>query len=141
MKNLVIFDKEFSKELSDLANEAGLTVFNYHELMDGMRSSHEQIKPKEKNLETVFTISYTSGTSGNSKGVLLTNRNFLSAIVNIKAVTEQFKTQFQLKETDSYISYLPLAHVFDRLGVHTMLSAGAAVGFFGGVILKITEDL
>jgi len=31
--------------------------------------------------------------------------------------------------------------VFDRLGVHTMLSAGAAVGFFGGSIPEITKDL
>ena len=92
-------------------------------------------------LESVFTISYTSGTSGNSKGVMLTNRNFLSALMNIKAMTDQFKAQFELKHTDCYISYLPLAHVFDRLGVHTMLSAGAAIGFFGGVIPKITEDL
>lgn len=72
---------------------------------------------------------------------MLTNRNFLSALMNIKAMTDQFKSQFQLKETDCYISYLPLAHVFDRLGVHTMLSAGAAIGFFGGVIPEITKDL
>lgn len=42
---------------------------------------------------------------------------------------------------DTYISYLPLAHVFDRLGVYAALSVGAAVGFFGGEILKIIDDL
>lgn len=41
LKNLVIYDKVYSKDLSDLANEAGLKVFNYHELMDEMRASHE----------------------------------------------------------------------------------------------------
>lgn len=46
-----------------------------------------------------------------------------------------------MKSTDCYISYLPLAHVFDRLGCHTMLSAGASIGFFGGVIPEITKDL
>lgn len=37
----------------------------------------------DNNLDTVFTISYTSGTSGNSKGVMLTNKNFLAAITTI----------------------------------------------------------
>jgi long-chain acyl-CoA synthetase len=39
------------------------------------------------------------------------------------------------------MSYLPLAHVFDRLGVYGSLSMGAGVGFFGGEILKIIDDL
>jgi long-subunit acyl-CoA synthetase (AMP-forming) len=38
---------------------------------------------KELALHSIFTISYTSGTSGNSKGVMLSNANFLSAITNI----------------------------------------------------------
>lgn len=40
-----------------------------------------------------------------------------------------------------YMSYLPLAHVFDRLGVYGSISMGAGVGFFGGEILKIIDDL
>ena len=53
-----------------------------------MVSKHKElgfdiIDEKKNELDTVFTISYTSGTSGNSKGVMLSNRNFLSAITNI----------------------------------------------------------
>jgi len=95
------------------------------------------IENTENNLNEAFTVSYTSGTSGNPKGVVLSNRNFLSAVTNIKFVCNQF----ELTAEDSYISYLPLAHVFDRLGVHTLLSVGGAVGFFGGVIPEITKDL
>jgi len=31
--------------------------------------------------------------------------------------------------------------VFDRLGCHALLSVGGQIGFFGGKILEITEDL
>jgi long-chain acyl-CoA synthetase len=48
---------------------------------------------------------------------------------------------FPFQEDDVYISYLPLAHVFDRLGVYACMSMGAGIGFFGGEILKIIEDL
>lgn len=68
---------------------------------------------------------------------MLTNGNFLSAIQAILKIAEDFP----FSDDDTYISYLPLAHVFDRLGVYASLSMGAAVGFFGGVILKIVEDL
>lgn len=44
-------------------------------------------------------------------------------------------------EEDIYISYLPLAHVFDRLGCHSMFSRGGSIGFFGGNVHKITDDL
>lgn len=85
----------------------------------------------------MFTISYTSGTEKNSKGVLLSNRNFLSAIVNILKASKGF----EFTDQDTYISYLPLAHVFDRLGVYAALSVGAGVGFYGGNVLKIIDDL
>ena len=68
---------------------------------------------------------------------MLTNGNFLSAITNILNMA----TGLNINCSDVYISYLPLAHVFDRLGVHTMLSRGAKIGFYGGVILQIISDL
>ncbi len=69
---------------------------------------------------------------------MLTNGNFLSAITNILKVGRQ---EYEFNCNDTYISYLPLAHVFDRLGVYAASSVGAGIGFFGGEILKIMEDL
>lgn len=63
---------------------------------------------------------------------MLSNRNFLSAITNILKVGRQ---DYEISYKDTYISYLPLAHVFDRLGVYAALSTGAGVGFYGGEVL------
>jgi long-chain acyl-CoA synthetase len=68
---------------------------------------------------------------------MLSNKNFLSAITNIFKVGEGY----EVSSSDVYLSYLPLAHVFDRLGAYTALSVGAGVGFFGGEILKLNEDM
>lgn len=94
-------------------------------------------KQAEVSLEDIFTISYTSGTTNNSKGVVIRNRNFIGALTNIR----QVGIEFEILPEDSYISYLPLAHVFDRLGVYSCMSVGASIGFFGGDLLKIPEDL
>lgn len=48
---------------------------------------------------------------------MITNKNFIYAISNVLKAGETF----EIIETDTYISYLPLAHVFDRLGVYSSL--------------------
>jgi long-chain acyl-CoA synthetase len=87
--------------------------------------------------ETCYTFSYTSGTTGMPKGVMLTHRNF---VANIESMTK-FDGSFNLYETDTYISYLPLAHVMERLLMTSSLSYKLQYGFYSGDVLKIKEDL
>lgn len=138
LRNVVSFDPEVSPNLREVAEECGVKIFDFHKLINDIEEKgYEPIDPSSNSLDTVFTISYTSGTSGNSKGVMLTNLNFLSAITNILQIADVVK----INNSDVYISYLPLAHVFDRLGCHAVLSQGGQIGFFGGKILEITQDL
>lgn len=69
------------------------------------------------------TIIYTSGTTGNPKGVMLTHANFIS---NYNAA----KSLIDVTETDVLLSFLPLSHVFERLGGHYVpLFSGAKVAY------------
>ncbi|KAF2672698.1 acetyl-CoA synthetase-like protein [Microthyrium microscopicum] len=81
-----------------------------------------------------ITINYTSGTTGNPKGVVLSHRNAMAA-------TASSATLMQQVEEDVICSFLPLAHIFQRLTEHVALSAGAGIGYFHGVIPEIVEDL
>ena len=51
--------------------------------------------------KAIFTISYTSGTEKDSKGVMISNENFLSAISNILKVAGEFP----FTADDIYISF------------------------------------
>jgi len=42
---------------------------------------------------------------------------------------------------DVYLSYLPLPHIFERLFVNAMIHFGGCVGFYGGDVLKLKDDL
>ena len=44
-------------------------------------------------------------------------------------------------ESDLYLSFLPLPHIFERVIVNCLMSSGAAVGFYRGDILKLVEDI
>jgi len=83
--------------------------------------------------EDVALIMYTSGTTGDPKGVCLTQ----SAIT----IAASYCGGLELFPTDAYLSYLPLAHIFETVVEHGMWSAGARVGYFGGNIKLLLEDV
>ena len=47
----------------------------------------------------------------------------------------------QLGPDDVFVSYLPLAHVFERLLQKAMYVAGASIGFFSGDVKMLTSDM
>ncbi len=59
-------------------------------------------------MDTMATIVYTSGTTGNPKGVVLTHRQIISEVV------EAFTT-CQATASDCTLTFLPFAHVFGRI--------------------------
>lgn len=73
------------------------------------------------------TIIYTSGTTGEPKGVMLTHKNICS---NIKAAHEIF----DIGESDTFLSFLPLCHIFERM-------AGYYTAFSGGCLIAYAESI
>lgn len=77
----------------------------------------------DTNEDEIATIIYTSGTTGNPKGVMLTHANFIS---NFNAC----KSLIDVSDTDVLLSFLPLSHVFERLGGHYVpLFSGAKIAY------------
>lgn len=83
--------------------------------------------------EDVVTINYTSGTTGNPKGVMLTHANAIAGTSASLTICPQ-------RNGDVICSYLPLAHIYQRMTEHSALWAGAAIGYFHGNILELVED-
>lgn len=73
--------------------------------------------------DTIASIIYTSGTTGTPKGVMLTHGNLAAqACLSLRAMS--------ITNHDSYLSFLPLSHVFERCsGLYTMLLGGATIAY------------
>ena len=79
--------------------------------------------PSYASEDDIATIIYTSGTTGDPKGVMLTHANFIS---NLQAC----KSLIDISDADVLLSFLPLSHVFERLGGHYVpLISGAKVAY------------
>ena len=74
------------------------------------------------NEEDLFTIMYTSGTSGIPKGVMLTHANMVSNLQNTIAV-------FPLDHSKRVLSFLPFSHIFERSVCYAYIACGVEVYF------------
>ncbi|MFD1565541.1 AMP-dependent synthetase/ligase [Haloarchaeobius amylolyticus] len=88
----------------------------------------------ETDLDDLASLIYTSGTTGQPKGVQLTHGNFRA---NVNGVRKRFGPRPDrdddvptLDEESVAVSYLPLAHVFERTAGHfVMFATGACVAY------------
>jgi long-chain acyl-CoA synthetase len=73
--------------------------------------------------DDMLTFLYTSGTTGNPKGCLLTQRNYVSMVESVLAVEGLFR------DDDTALLFLPLAHNFARLIQFTATAVGYTLAF------------
>ena len=84
-----------------------------------VRRRAQAVEPQD-----LATLIYTSGTTGDPKGVMLTHDNLVS---NVNATTRLFAG---LGTKDVALSFLPLCHVFERMGGHyVMLRHGVTIAY------------
>lgn len=84
--------------------------------------------------DDLATLIYTSGTTGAPKGVMLTHRNF---IANYQGAWQRI----QIHDRDSFLSFLPLSHVFERLaGYYYQAAYGVAI-YYSESPLTVAEDI
>ena len=132
LKNFILFD-EFTEEEAKECEEAGITILEIYRLIDQGKDLDTKLPNPYR--DSIFTICYTSGTTGNPKGVKLSHINVIcpgAALLKVDVVLER---------TDYHLSYLPLAHVLERLVCLTLIGRGAKIGFYQGDILKLKDDL
>lgn len=118
--------------LSALAADVGIAVHYIKDVEALGAASKRPMNPPRP--EDTITINYTSGTTGNPKGVVLTHANATAATASSRVITE-------CRPSDVLVSYLPLAHIYQRLAEHGALSVGSALGYFHGDILGLIDDM
>ena len=98
-----------------------------HRWDDLIQQHQPAANPIRPNLDDLWTILFTSGTTGSPKGVMHTFKN-PALVINIERTTNflgLFKTQ-----NHRYLSFLPLNHVGERIGIEiNCLATGGTISF------------
>jgi long-chain acyl-CoA synthetase len=113
LKTLVTYDP-VDAETEAEAVAGGLKIL-YFPNLSALGQKHEALKPGDVETEMdkgetgdLATIIFTSGTTGESKGVMLSHGNFLSQL-------PAFAVILDLKPAEIWLSVLPVWHVYERL--------------------------
>ncbi|XP_073658590.1 long-chain-fatty-acid--CoA ligase 6 isoform X5 [Tursiops truncatus] len=133
---LIILMEPFEEALKDRGQDCGVVVKSMQAVEDcGQRNHHVPVPPKPSDLSIVC---FTSGTTGNPKGAMLTHGNVVADFSGFLKVTE--KVIFP-RQDDVLISFLPLAHMFERVIQSVVYCHGGRVGFFQGDIRLLSDDM
>ncbi|MBA0606140.1 hypothetical protein Godav_018651 [Gossypium davidsonii] len=127
---VVVGGKE--NEVPSLPPSTGIQIMTYTKLLSQGRHNLQPFSPPKP--DDVATICYTSGTTGTPKGVVLTHGNLIANAAGCSTGTKFYPS-------DVYISYLPLAHIYERAYQVALLYSGVAVGFYQGDNMKLMDDL
>uniref|UniRef100_A0A8C0FB11 Arachidonate--CoA ligase n=1 Tax=Bubo bubo TaxID=30461 RepID=A0A8C0FB11_BUBBB len=119
LKTIILMDL-FDKELKDRGAKMGVEILALQEV-----ESHKL---------TLLDLS-----KGNPKGAMLTHQNVVANAAAFLRSTEV--SYFECTSSDITMSYLPLAHMFERVVQTVVYSCGAKVGFFQGDIKLLTDDM
>ncbi|XP_069600415.1 long-chain-fatty-acid--CoA ligase 1 isoform X1 [Ranitomeya imitator] len=135
LRTVVLMDP-FDEDLVERGKKCGVEIVSLRDMEEEGKNHHERPKPPKP--EDLAVVCFTSGTTGNPKGAMLSHKNIVSNSAAFLKVTESLLT---LNASDIHVSYLPLAHMFERLVQCVVLCHGARIGFFQGDIRLLMDDL
>ncbi len=96
--------------------------------IESLEEEGEFILP-QKNVDDLAIILFTSGTTANSKAVMLSHKNFVSNVEAL-AIWEDFRCD------DRYLALLPFFHAFGITGFLVYFYHGACTAFCEGLRIK-----
>lgn len=116
LQRIIVFDKNVKLKTLDPNT---LYFDDFLKLGEGLpRQSEVEQRCKEATFDDIANILYTSGTTGESKGVILTVGQYHAALeANQKCVN--------VNEDDRVLNFLPFAHIFEKAWAVLSVTVGA----------------
>jgi len=116
LERIIVFDRQVRLAEGD---QSTIYFDDFLKLGDGLpRQSEVEARQHDASMDDIANILYTSGTTGDSKGVILTCGQYHAAIVaNGKCVP--------VGEDDRVLNFLPFTHIFEKGWKILCLTAGA----------------
>lgn len=111
-----------------------IKIVSMHEVLENGRKSRDTIDPFPPKPEDLSCIMYTSGSTGDPKGVVLKHSSIVAGLGGVSVVV----SRETISENDRVIAFLPLAHIFELAFELITFYWGATLGYAN---VKTLSDL
>lgn len=129
---LLLIQNDSVDSVKQRCDPLGISVHAFDEVIEWGKTSPIELPTFDP--ESPHFISYSSGTTGDPKGVIISHR---ACVNNTIAAKECIGTNCETR----HISYLPLAHVFERAAIAIVGAGGGLIGFNSGNVANLVEDM
>jgi len=135
IKNLIVLDYEDDIPTCDELKKLEFNIYTFDEITKAGEDQGRDVEFHTPGPDTISTINYTSGTTGNPKGAKVAHN---SIILNTDVI--EMLGLYLKEESDIYLSFLPLAHIMETLIMAVLVSRGIRIGFYNGDAKRLLED-
>lgn len=123
---ILMFDNINNLNEKDV-NELQAPIYSFDDII--LKGKEYAFKEPKILRDDSYSMSYTSGTTGNPKGVLITHKNMLSQVYSLD-------TWLNVKPKEKSLEMLPVWHAYERTLQYAWFLGGADVHFTNLVNLK-----
>lgn len=131
LTDIIVFDAE--EEPFEPAKYTHPTI-RFHRFQSILDFS-ERFPQRPPTPDTPASLMYTSGTTGVPKGCLITHANYLAT------ASCYYSFVYPFQQSDSMLSYLPLAHVYESVLHVVATKCLGLVVFYSGSIPRLVEEI
>ncbi|XP_031489091.1 long chain acyl-CoA synthetase 9, chloroplastic [Nymphaea colorata] len=129
---IYMHDEGFPDEVSSVERGTGWTLASFSDVERlGRKSPVDADLPVSADIAVIM---YTSGSTGLPKGVMMTHGNIVSTVSAVMSIIPG------LGSKDSYLAYLPLAHILEMAAEVFICAVGAAIGYGSPLTLTDTSN-
>jgi long-chain acyl-CoA synthetase len=138
LKIIITFEAVDTSVMTE-AESHGVAIYSCQELLAMGKKRRERLPDEvdaeidKGSSEDLATVIFTSGTTGEPKGVMLTHRNFLCQLA-------PFHNVFEMKPGEIWLSVLPVWHVFERAIEYVIIFHKDTIAYSKPVGSVLMED-